>query len=58
MKKNQIQWDPEALKRINKAPFFIRKFAKSKVEKAALALGESTISVELMEKIKQENMGR
>ena len=52
-----IEWDSEATNRINKAPFFIRKMAKRKVEKAARELGEKVITVELMEKIKKQAMG-
>ena len=57
MGKSDIEWDPEAEKRINKAPFFVRKIARGKVEKAARELGVSRITVELMEKIKKQEMG-
>lgn len=57
MATNDIVWDKEAEKRINKAPFFVRKMARAKVEKAASALGENYITVELMEKIKKQEMG-
>lgn len=56
MEKADIEWDLEAEQRINKAPFFVRKMAKGKVEKAAIALGEKRITVELMEKIKKQEM--
>lgn len=56
--KNKIQWTPEAEARVNKAPFFIRGVARKKIEKAALSLGEKTISIELLEKIKKQEMGR
>jgi hypothetical protein len=46
-------WEDEALKKLEKAPFFIRKFAKSKVEKAAIAQGETRITVEFVEKVRQ-----
>lgn len=58
MANNDVEWDPEAEKRINKAPFFVRKMARSKVEKAAIALGERRITVELMEQIKKQEMGK
>ena len=57
MATDKIEWAPEAEERINKAPFFVRKMARGKVEKAALALGETRITVELMEKIKEQEMG-
>ena len=47
-------WDEAALKKIEKAPFFIRKFAKKKVEKAAIELGETRITAEFVEKIRQK----
>lgn len=47
-------WDDEALKKIEQAPFFIRKIAKNKVEKAAMAQGESIITVEFVEKVRQK----
>jgi len=57
MSTENLAWDDEALKKIEKAPFFIRKFAKSKVEKAAIAQGETRITAEFVEKIrlKQSN---
>lgn len=57
MSESDIEWDPEAEERINKAPVFVRKMARGKVEKAARALGEKRITVELMEKIKKQEMG-
>jgi len=57
MVKNNIEWDSEAEQRINKAPFFVRKRAKGKVEEAAIALDEKRITVALMEKIKKQEMG-
>ena len=49
-----LAWEKDALERIEKAPFFIRKFAKNKVEKAALAQGETTITLEFVEKVRQK----
>ena len=57
MTNTDIEWDPKAEERINKAPFFVRKLARGKVEKAAKALGEKRITVELLEKIKKQEMG-
>jgi hypothetical protein len=58
MSSNEIEWDSEAEKRLKKAPFFVRKIARNKVEKAARKHGEKRITVEFMEKIKQQEMGR
>ena len=51
-----IEWDAEALKKLKKAPFFIRGFAKKKVEKAAKALGKKKVTLALFEKIKNKEM--
>ena len=48
------RWDDEALKKIEKAPFFIRKLAKNKVEKAAAATGVTTITVDFVEQVRQK----
>lgn len=56
MSKDEFEWDADAEKRINKAPLFVRKIARRKVEKAAKALGEKRITVELVEKIKKKEM--
>lgn len=47
-----LQWDEEALKKIEKAPFFIRKLAKNKVEKAAIAEGKTKITAEYVEQVR------
>jgi hypothetical protein len=54
MSSAKLTWDDEALKKIEQAPFFIRKIAKNKVEKAAIAQGESIITVEFVEKVRQK----
>jgi hypothetical protein len=56
MSSDKIEWELEAEKRLAKVPVFVRKMAKSKIEKAAKAHGITTITVELMEKIKKEEM--
>ena len=53
MSTEKLVWDDDALKKMEKAPFFIRKFAKNKVEKAAIAQGKTTITVEFVEKVRQ-----
>ena len=54
MSTENLTWDDEALQKIEKAPFFIRKLAKNKVEKAAIAQGETRITVEFVEKVRQK----
>ena len=54
MSSAKLTWDDEALKKIEQAPFFIRKIAKNKVEKAAIAQGESRITVEFVEQVRQK----
>ena len=54
MNTDNLSWDDEALKKIEKAPFFIRKLAKTKVEKAALALGKTNITAEFVERVRQK----
>lgn len=56
MSKPDIQWEQDALERINRAPFFIRGVAKRKVEKVALRQGLDTVTLALVEQVKQENM--
>ena len=53
-----VKWSKDADKRLKKVPFFVRKFAKGKVEKAAAEAGMDEISVEFMDKIKKQEMGR
>lgn len=54
MNSAKLTWDDEALKKIDQAPFFIRKIAKNKVEKAAIAQGESRITVEFVEQVRRK----
>ncbi|TNE77526.1 MAG: hypothetical protein EP334_06575 [Gammaproteobacteria bacterium] len=58
MSNAEIQWDSEALTRLERAPVFIRKMARNKVEKAALDQGVKQITVEFMERIKQQETGK
>ncbi|MBF0465518.1 MAG: PCP reductase family protein [Nitrospirae bacterium] len=44
-----LQWEPEALKRLEKVPVFVRWMAKSTIENHAREKGLSTITVALME---------
>lgn len=57
MAENELEWDDDALARLEKIPSFVRGMAKGKIEKAAVALGETKVTAELMDKIKKEEMG-
>lgn len=57
MSDKALDWDQDALERINRAPFFVRKMAKAKVEKTARALGKTRVTAELLDRIKREEMG-
>lgn len=54
MNTDKLTWDEAALQKIEQAPFFIRKIAKNKVEKAAIAQGETHITVEFVEHVRQK----
>ena len=49
-------WHPDAEARLKKVPLFVRKMARSKIEKAAVAQGVTEISVEFVEEIKNKEM--
>ena len=57
MTDQSIQWNEEARKRIEKIPAFVRKMAKSKIEKAAVEAGEQKITVEFLDTNKARLMG-
>lgn len=57
MTEKTLEWDEEALARLENIPAFVRGMAKGKIEKAALAAGEAQVTVEFMDKIKQQEMG-
>lgn len=52
-----IEWEEEALKRLEKIPSFVRKMAKSKIEKAAEEAGEERVTTEFMDANKAKLMG-
>lgn len=54
--KQTITWDDAALVRIQKIPFFIRGFAKRKLEKAAIDRQTYHVTVALLDEIKQKEM--
>lgn len=57
MSEQAIQWEEDALKRIEKIPAFVRNMAKSKIEKAAIAAGEEKITVAFLDANKAKLMG-
>jgi hypothetical protein len=57
MTDQSMPWDEEALTRIEKIPAFVRKMAKSKIEKAAKAAGEEKITAEFLDANKAKLMG-
>ena len=58
MGRDTVEWDEAATRRLQSAPFFVRRIARGKVEKAAREQGVRRISVEFMEKIRKKEMGR
>jgi len=52
-----MEWDKDAREKLKKAPFFIRKLAKARVERAARAQGMERITLAFMEAIKRKEMG-
>ena len=56
MSDSGFEWNEEALERIKKVPFFVRKAAKSKIEKAAKELGETQITAELVDRVRAIEM--
>lgn len=57
MSEESLSWDEEALKRLEKIPFFARNMAKRKIEQAAKAAGESRVTAEFMDANKAKFMG-
>lgn len=52
-----LNWEEEALKRLEKIPSFVRGMAKAKIEKAAQEAGLTMVTTEFMDKIKDKMMG-
>ncbi len=52
----ELEWSREAEARIRKVPFFVRPFARKKVEREALARGVNLIDVSLLEEVKERDM--
>ena len=55
--KAKLEWDKEAEQRLKKAPFFVRKMARGKIEKAAREQGLTQITLEFVEQVKRKEMG-
>lgn len=51
-----LQWDEEAQALLKKVPAFVRPMARKKIEKAAVEMGVETITVELMNQVKEKQM--
>ena len=58
MTNQPLEWDAEAERRLKQAPFFVRRIARQKVERAAREQGLSRVTLALVESIKQRDMGR
>lgn len=57
MSKEQLPWDDDAKERLQKIPVFVRPMAKSKIEKAAIAAGETHVSASFMDANRAKLMG-
>lgn len=54
MSEEKLVWEQEAKNHIDKAPFFIRKFVRRKVEKAATEHKIERITIEFVEMIRNK----
>lgn len=57
MTEQSIPWDDDALERLEKIPVFVRKMAKSKIEKAARDAGEPKVTAAFLDANKARLMG-
>jgi len=57
MSENTIPWDEDALERLEKIPSFVRNMAKNKIEKAAVAAGETRVTQTFIDANKAKLMG-
>lgn len=53
-----LEWDADAEQRLKQAPFFVRRIARQKVERAARERGLNRVTLDLVESIKHREMGR
>ncbi len=58
MAKTKVQWTPETEAMMKKVPFFVRPMAKRKAEQVARERGMDTITVGLLEELRDANMPR
>lgn len=52
----KLEWDEAATKRVEAAPFFVRKLIRHKVEKAARSQGISRVTEALLDQVKKKQM--
>jgi hypothetical protein len=50
----KIQWTPEAEAKLKDIPFFVRPFARKKIETYAQEQSISTITIEIYEQVKKQ----
>jgi len=56
MSKEPLPWDKDALKRVEKIPAFVRRAAKSKIERAAREAGETRVTSAFIEENRSKLM--
>lgn len=56
MNQTALQWDEDAQALMKKVPAFVRPMARKKIEKAAAEMGVETITVELVNQVKEKQM--
>ena len=52
-----MEWDEEASSRLEKIPIFVRRMARSKIEKRASEKGKTVVTLEDVEDAKSSFMG-
>lgn len=57
MSNEEMQWDEDALKRLEKISGFVRGMARKKIEKAAQEAGETRVTSAFMDANKAKLMG-
>jgi len=56
MSQTALQWEEDAQALLKKVPAFVRPMAKKKIEKLASEMGIETITVELVNQVKEKQM--
>lgn len=54
MAQSNVKWTAEAEAKLKEIPFFVRPMARQKIEKLAIEMGETNITVEVYEQAKQK----